>query len=249
MAPDNPIITYPKTLQMKRLLYIAAASLMLSSVACTSGAASDAEKARLDSLRTDSLNRVRAAADSAARAGRMHIIDSINRHTVSPDLTFFGLHGKVNELTYVKSCDWVGSPRAGTVIAFDTLGHASADVIRHESGRITGMGEKAYGWADGHVTIVGPAEFGANEAEYRRLNRTYVKHSYDSRGWPVKSQVLNNMDEIIIEYTYNVTDTDRFGNWLVREVLRLELEAGSRQELSREVIPEIRTITYHTESL
>ncbi len=30
MAPDNAIITHPKTLQMKRLLYIAAASLMLS---------------------------------------------------------------------------------------------------------------------------------------------------------------------------------------------------------------------------
>lgn len=233
---------------MKRILYIIAASLTVMCAASCGSSSSDADATRADSLRADSIARAAARADSLARAAHDRYIDSLNRHTTSADLTFFELHGLIESVAWARSCEWVGSPRLGTEIRFDSLGNASGEGLEHGGGHIVRLGEKAYGWTDGHVTLTGPAEFGADESQYNRLNRTYVKHFYDAAGRRTESKVLNNMAEVDIRYTYQVTDSDRFGNWLRRDVLRLEIDASTGQELARETIPEIRTITYRTDA-
>lgn len=181
-----------------------------------------------DSLRIDSLNQA--------------YTDSLNRFTTSPDLTLLSLHGLVESVDYQRSCEWVGSPRMGTY-EFDSAGRLMGDVVRHGD-KIVAIGDRSYGWNGSRVSMTGTAEFGNNEQEYNRLNRTYLKHFYDSEGRLTESRVVNNMDEISIRYTYEVTDTDHYGNWLVRNVTRLETETSSGAELFREVIPEIREITY-----
>lgn len=216
------------------------ASLIVDTATSCSGSSTLSEDS---TAIADSLARERHIADSL-RLDSMNqaYTDSLNRFTTSPDLTLLSLHGLVESVDYQRSCEWVGSPRMGTY-EFDSAGRLMGDIVRRGE-KIVAIGEHSYGWDGNRVSMIGTAGFGNNEQEYNRLNRTYLKHIYDSEGRLSESRVVNNMDEISIRYTYEVTDTDRYGNWLVRNVTRLETETSSGAELFREVIPEIRKITY-----
>ncbi|MCM1483256.1 MAG: hypothetical protein NC043_02900 [Muribaculaceae bacterium] len=232
---------------MKRLLYILALSGALCASAPSCGSSnSDAEAARIDSLRADSIVRAQNAARRADSISRERRIDSIQRHTHSADLTFFGLHGTVEHVEYMKSCEWVGSPRPGTILDFDSTGRLSPDTLmRDANGHIRVLGDKAYAWGAGKPVFVGPSRFGSDEDEYRRLDRTFLKHTYSpDSGHITGSVVYNNMPDIIVRYSYQITDTDRFGNWTARNVIRIETLTEDQRQLSSETIPERRTITY-----
>lgn len=191
---------------------------------------------QLEALRSDSIAMARA--DSLYR-------DSVNRNTISADLIFADAHGAISAIIYHRSCEWTGSPVMGE-LRFDESERLIMPTVRRSDGHITAMGSKSYGWSEGRISLVGTAEFGNNEDEYRALNRTYLKHHYDSRGRLERSESMCNMDDLRILYTYCVTDTDSYGNWLARTVTRREVLTGSGEELHREDIPELRTIIYFT---
>lgn len=229
---------------MRKLLVVISSILTLC---CITPSCSKSESKATDvdsSAINDSINRAKAIADSLANIEVLtRYADSINRAFVTPDLAFFDAHGTIDTIYYESSCEWVGSPRSD-IMPFDSLGVLHHPDATHSGSRITRFASHTFGWTGDKVTFMGSTDFGSDQSQYEALGRSYLHHTYAPDGKLTESEARHAIEGVKVLYTYAVTDTDRYGNWTTREVTRREIEAGSKRELHKEVIPEVRYITY-----